>query len=79
MTLSLTLSSATTRILYREVLAGTLAPALTDYCGSDPDAYAVYPATRHLAHRTRIFIDFLAARFGDLPYWDDCLDDPSVI
>ncbi|MDH3473352.1 MAG: LysR family transcriptional regulator [Rhodospirillales bacterium] len=36
--------------------------------------YAVYPAGRNLAPKVRVFIDFLAARFGDTPYWDRGLD-----
>jgi DNA-binding transcriptional LysR family regulator len=32
--------------------------------------YAVYPSRRHLAHKVRLFMDFLADRFGQPPYWD---------
>ena len=32
--------------------------------------YAVYPHRRHLSPRVRAFVDFLADRFGDNPYWD---------
>jgi DNA-binding transcriptional LysR family regulator len=32
--------------------------------------HAVYPSRRHLAHKVRVFIDFLAERFGQPPYWD---------
>jgi DNA-binding transcriptional LysR family regulator len=31
---------------------------------------AVYPSRRHLAHKVRLFIDFLAALYGPAPYWD---------
>ena len=34
------------------------------------NAYAVYPQARYLSQRARRFIDFLAARFGEEPYWD---------
>jgi DNA-binding transcriptional LysR family regulator len=32
--------------------------------------YALYPPTRHLAVKVRLFIDFLVDRFGNLPSWD---------
>jgi DNA-binding transcriptional LysR family regulator len=38
------------------------APALT--------LYAIYPPTRHLAVKVRLFIDFLADRFSGVPAWD---------
>jgi DNA-binding transcriptional LysR family regulator len=30
----------------------------------------IYPATRHLSVKVRVFIDFLVERFGGRPYWD---------
>jgi DNA-binding transcriptional LysR family regulator len=36
--------------------------------------HAVYPSRRHLAHKVRVFIDFLAERYGPAPYWDEGLD-----
>ena len=36
----------------------------------DVDVCAVYPASRNLSPKVRVFIDFLAARFGERPYWD---------
>jgi DNA-binding transcriptional LysR family regulator len=33
--------------------------------------YAVYPAVRNLSPKVRVFVEFLAARFGDPPYWDE--------
>jgi DNA-binding transcriptional LysR family regulator len=32
--------------------------------------YALYTPNRYLAAKTRVFIDFLAARFGACPEWD---------
>ena len=38
---------------------------LTDYVSSPPTAlYAVYPPTRQLAVKVRVFIDFLVERFS---------------
>jgi DNA-binding transcriptional LysR family regulator len=53
--------------------ANAPASALTDYDWQHLDAWAVYPATRFLPQRVRALVDFLAARFGREPYWDDCL------
>ncbi len=50
---------------------GALETALADF-EADPIAiYAVYPHRRHLSTRVRAFVDFLADRFGERPYWDD--------
>lgn len=49
---------------------GALIPILTEYALPEESAYAVYPPGRHLSHRVRVFIDFLAERFGEQPYWD---------
>jgi DNA-binding transcriptional LysR family regulator len=37
----------------------------------EPSVYAVYPAGRNLSPKVRVLVDFLAARFGDPPYWDE--------
>ncbi|KAA5605830.1 LysR family transcriptional regulator [Roseospira marina] len=55
------------------VLAGRLECVLPEVPLPPMDAWVLYPPTRHLSHRVRTFIDFMAARFGDPPYWDDCL------
>jgi DNA-binding transcriptional LysR family regulator len=54
-----------------ELRAGTLEPILTDWCGEEAGAvYAVFPAGRNLSPKVRVFVDFLAERFGSRPYWD---------
>jgi DNA-binding transcriptional LysR family regulator len=35
------------------------------------DVSAVYPASRNLLPKVRVFIDFLAAHYGPTPYWDE--------
>jgi DNA-binding transcriptional LysR family regulator len=35
------------------------------------DVCAVYPASRNLSPKVRVFIDFLAAHYGPTPYWDE--------
>lgn len=51
---------------------GTLEAVLMDYESEPISVYAVYPHRRHLSTRVRAFVDFLADRFGEQPYWDPC-------
>lgn len=67
-----------TFILYQAIEQGRLVPILTDYQWPAVNAYALYPRTRHLSHRVRAFVDFLAARFDGVPYWDARLDLPQA-
>lgn len=60
-------------IAHAAIKAGDLVPILGEYAWPEPTAYAVYPPARHLSHRVRAFIDFLADYFAATPYWDrDC-------
>jgi DNA-binding transcriptional LysR family regulator len=43
---------------------------LSDYSAPPLTLYAIYPPTRHLAVKVRLFIDFLADRFSGLPAWE---------
>lgn len=36
----------------------------------DSAVYAVYPASRNISPKVRVFIDHPAACFGTNPYWD---------
>jgi DNA-binding transcriptional LysR family regulator len=47
--------------------AGTLKSILRDYHAPPLALYAIYPPTRHLAVKVRLFIDFLVARFAGSP------------
>ena len=38
--------------------------------------YAVFRPDRHLPTKSRAMIEFLAARFGDNPPWDACVESP---
>lgn len=49
---------------------GALIRLLSDYRPPSVSLYALYPQTRHLSAKVRLFVDFLVARFGDLPSWD---------
>jgi len=57
-------------IAWQAIAAGDLVSVMPDYCPAQRSAYAVYPQTRYLSRRARLFIDFLAERFGENPYWD---------
>jgi DNA-binding transcriptional LysR family regulator len=50
--------------------SGELLTVMPDYWPRQLSAYAVYPQTRYLSRRARMFIDFLVERFGENPYWD---------
>ena len=60
-------------IAWQAVASGDLVMVLQDYCPPRRNAYAVYPQNRYLSRRARAFIDFLADRFGENPYWDQFL------
>lgn len=59
-----------TFIVWQSLARGELVPVLADYRPPPLNAYAVFPQGRYLPRRARAFIDFLADRFGELPYWD---------
>lgn len=59
---------------WKAVTSGELVQILENYNSGNINAYAVYPSTRFLSPRVRVFIDFLAERFGDNPYWDSKID-----
>jgi DNA-binding transcriptional LysR family regulator len=53
------------------IASGELVPILTGVSWPRSSCYAVYPPTRHLTRRVRVFIDFIAQRFAGVPYWDE--------
>ena len=59
-----------TFIASKDLEKGTLVPVLTDYRLPETAVSAVYPQNRHLSTKIRVFVDFLAGRFGPAPYWD---------
>ncbi len=59
-----------TFLIWQEIENGDLVPVLSDYTVPSNHAYAIYPQTRHLSLRVRIFIDYLRERFAGTPYWD---------
>lgn len=63
-----------TFIVHRAIEQGRLVPLLKDFSGDTGGLHLVYPPGRYLSRRVRALSDFLADRFGQTPYWDDCLD-----
>jgi DNA-binding transcriptional LysR family regulator len=55
-----------------DLRAGRLVRVLPDWeAPPDSAVSAVYPAARHLSPKVRVFVDFLAERFGGKSYWDE--------
>jgi len=46
---------------------GSLRTILSEYKAPEISVYAIYPETRHLSIKVRVFIDFLVERFGGRP------------
>lgn len=59
-----------TFIVGDDLAAGRLQAVLLDYTPTLGALHCVYPANRHLSPKVRVFVDFLAGRFGPVPYWD---------
>lgn len=59
-----------TFISRKAIAAGKLIPILKDCIHDEMYLYAIYPKTRFLPQSVSVFIDFLAERFGETPYWD---------
>lgn len=64
-------------IVHDAIARGALQPILTDWTWYGRNIYAVYPAGAYLPRRARAFIDFLAEKFGDHPYWEAIFDHPA--
>ena len=61
-----------------EILAKTLVPILPQYREAPGVAiFAVYPDKQFVPARLRVFVDFMAATIGTVPYWDEGLDLPQ--
>ena len=59
---------------YQHLQQGTLIQILRDYpLISDTAIWGVYPSSRLLAPKVRVFIDYFAERYGSPPYWDQTL------
>jgi DNA-binding transcriptional LysR family regulator len=52
------------------IRAGKLRRILTSYRGPEIGIHAVYPQREHVPPKVRVFVDFLARRFGRKPDWE---------
>jgi DNA-binding transcriptional LysR family regulator len=59
-----------TFIVGPDIEAKRLIPVLPEMPPTELGIYALYAPNRYLAAKTRVFIDFLVARFGEAPAWD---------
>ena len=55
------------------VQAGLLEVLLADFPGPELGIYAVFPSHRYVPSRVRLLADYLAARIGPVPYWEQGL------
>lgn len=60
-------------IVHKAIEEGRLEILLPHVRWREIGAYAVWPPGRQLSAKVRAFVDFLADRFGDPPYWERCL------
>jgi DNA-binding transcriptional LysR family regulator len=63
-------------LLTEDLRAGRLTPLLAGWDGDiaqgpQPAIWGVYPPKKTVSPKVRVFLDFLARRFGKPPYWDD--------
>ncbi|MDA0342528.1 MAG: LysR family transcriptional regulator [Proteobacteria bacterium] len=57
-------------IMAEALRAGRLVPILDAFEPPPLGLYAVYPHSRNLSVKVRVFIDFLVQHFAGTPYWD---------
>lgn len=60
-----------------ELRSGRLQCVLNEWMPRDASISALYPERRNLSPKVRAFVDFLAAKLGPEPYWDQGLGFPS--
>ena len=65
------LANLPTFLVGDDLRAGRLVSVLQSVTPSTLTLSAVYPPTRHITPKVRAFVDFLAERFGPVPYWDE--------
>ncbi|HUF56931.1 MAG TPA: LysR family transcriptional regulator [Thermohalobaculum sp.] len=60
-------------IVHEALAEGRLRCLLSDHAWAESAIHVIYPETRHLSAKSRAFIDFLRARLGPRPYWEEGL------
>ena len=62
-------------IVYQHLERGELVQILKDYpLVSEAAIWAVYPSSRLLAPKVRVFVDYFAQCYGSHPYWEQNVD-----
>lgn len=59
-----------TFVVGKDIREGRLIPILRDYKILEVTIFLVYPQRRHLSPKVRAFVDFMAKRITETPYWD---------
>ncbi len=59
-----------TFVVGKDIQQGRLISILRDYRMLEVSVYLVYPQRRHLSPKVRAFVDFMAERISETPYWD---------
>lgn len=59
-----------TFVVGADIKAGRLQAILADCRTLELSIYAIYPQHQHLSPKVRAFVDFIADRITDSPYWD---------
>jgi DNA-binding transcriptional LysR family regulator len=59
-----------TFLVGNDLIHGTLKSTLAEYPLKEGGLYALYHHNRHLSAKVRVFVDFLAKKYGPNPYWD---------
>ena len=60
-----------TFVVGRDLAEGRLIALMPDFEPVKSELSAIYPPGKHLSAKVRSLIDFLAARFGPEPPWDE--------
>ncbi|MRI33109.1 LysR family transcriptional regulator [Endozoicomonas sp. OPT23] len=60
--------------VYEHLMNGSLVQILADSPeASNAAIWAVFPSSRLIPPKVRVFIDYFSARYGEVPYWDSAL------
>ena len=62
-----------------DIKSGLLQPVLEMYEPPKLPIYIVYIHRRHLSAKVRTFVDFMAASFQPVPYWDNWMQENKII
>ena len=68
-----------TFIIHKAVEDGRLETCLTQYAREPIGLQAVYPSSKNLSTKVRVFIDFLVEWVGPGPHWDRSIFGPEKI